>query len=520
MTYRPRHRPRRRRALYAAAGAVLALIAAVIVLTAMAGGGAGGAAPVELSAAPLGVNVAPWDGAYAANTPAGGGANVMQPLLKAAGIGQLRYGGGGYADIYDWQRNADAWNCQPNITVASFTSGCASSDPLDFSQFSRQARAIGAESLVTVNYGSGTPAEAAAWVGHAARTPGEGVALWEIGNESYACWETDNELAGAPAHYPGYSPSDLRRCPQTTQGDAAGTQTLASSYAVNAERFLRAMKAADPSARIGVPWALGDQVLGSGVPDSSEWNRTVLGADGKDISFVDVHYYPFNFSGSTGGANPTDQQILRVLRQIPSLQASIRTELNTYDPGASVVVGEAAVSNNATMASCTPVGALFAAGTALSWLAAGAETVDWWELNSYDNTSSRCVQPDAGFFTSSAPPATEPPYYGYLLASLLAKPHALLSTLVTSRPSDVLAFQSVLPDGRRAVALININTRSARTVTFPASGALSGTLRTWSYSAGKQNPANSAIVTGTMSASTVAHGITLPAESITILKTQ
>ena len=129
------------------------------------------------------------------------------------------------------------------------------------------------------------------------------------------------------------------------------------------------------------------------MPDSAEWNHTVLGADGKDISFVDVHYYPFNFSGSTGGANPTDQQILQSLRQIPSIQASIRTELNTYDPSASVVVGEAGVSNNATMASCTPVGALFAAGDALSWLAAGAESVDWWELNSSDNTGSRCVQP-------------------------------------------------------------------------------------------------------------------------------
>ena len=521
MTYRPKHRPRRRRVLYAAAGAVLALIAAVIVLTAMADDGAGGAAPVELSAAPLGVNVGPWDGVYAANTSAGGGANVMQPLLKAAGIGQLRYGGGGYADFYDWQTNTSAVNCPPeDITAASFTSGCASSAPLGFSQFSRQARVIGADSFVTVNYGSGTPAEAAAWVGHAARTPGEGVALWEVGNENYGCWEVNNELAGAPAHYSGYSPTDLRRCPQTTQGNAAGTRTLASSYAANAQRFLRAMKAADPSARIGVPWALGDQVLGSGMPDSSEWNHMVLGADGKDISFVDVHYYPFNFSGSTGGANPTDQQILQSLRQIPSLQASIRTELNTYAPSASVVVGEAAVSNNATMASCTPVGALFAAGGALSWLAAGAETVDWWELNGYDNKSSRCVSPDAGFFTSSAPPATEPPYYGYLLASLLAKPHALLSTLVTSDPSDVLAFQSALPDGRHAVALININTRSARTVTFPASDALSGTLRTWSYSAGKQNPTNSAIVTGTISAGTIAHGITLPAESITILKTR
>ena len=76
------------------------------------------------------------------------------------------------------------------------------------------------------------------------------------------------------------------------------------------------MKTANPSARIGVPWAFGSQVRGSGVPDNTEWNNTVLGADGKNMSFVDIHYYPFNFSGGTGGANPTDQQMLQSLGQI------------------------------------------------------------------------------------------------------------------------------------------------------------------------------------------------------------
>ena len=46
---------------------------------------------------------------------------------------------------------------------------------------------------------------------------------------------------------------------------------------------------------------------------------------------------------------------------------------------------------------------------------------------------------------------------GYLLASALAQPNAQLSTLTTSS-SDVLAFQSVLPGGKVAVALINTNT--------------------------------------------------------------
>src|SRR6202034_544167 len=183
-------------------------------------------------------------------------------------------------------------------------------------------------------------------------------------------------------------------CPQVTEGDAAGTQTLATSYAVNAKQFLTAMKAASPSAQIGVPWAFGSEVPGASVPDNSEWNNTVLRADGKYVSFVDAHYYPFSFSGSTGGANPTDQQVLQSLFQIPSLYREIRSELNTRAPRASVVVGETGVSNNETTTVCTPAGALFAAGDVLSWLAAGAKSVDWWDMNNYGNTNASCVHPD------------------------------------------------------------------------------------------------------------------------------
>jgi hypothetical protein len=519
---------RQGRALHASAyTAVAVLAAATAVTSAVPAAASAGTPPVVLSAAPLGLNTAPWDYIYAANTSAGGGVDVIQPLLRSAGITMLRYGGGSYADYYDWQTNTNIQNCLPDDATASFTSSCASADSLDFAQFSQQARAIGARSFVTVNYGSGTPAEAAAWVTQAKDTPGQRVALWEVGNETYGCWEVDNELARPPASYPGYTPNTYSSvngvyenptCPQTTEGDAAGTQTLATSYAVNARQFLTAMKAADPQAVIGVPWAFGSEVPGASVPDNSEWNTTVLGSDGRYVSFVDAHYYPFYFAGSTGGANPTDQQVLDALRQIPALYSEIRAELNAYAPRASVVVGETGVSNNETTTVCTPAGALFAAGDVLSWLAAGARSVDWWDMNNYGNTTSTCSNPDYGFFTSSSPPVAETPYYGYLLASVLAQPHALLGTLRTSDPSDVLAYQSRLPDGRHAVALINTNTSSAVTVTFRA--PLSGPLRTWSYSAGDQNAADSNVVLGTASGTSVAHGIALPAESITILQTR
>jgi hypothetical protein len=520
-------RLKRRRVLCAHLAAGLAVLTAATTTAAMPASANAGSAPSLLSAAPLGLNTAPWDSIYAADTSAGGGVDVIQPLLKAAGIDSLRYGGGSYADYYDWQTNTNIQNCLPDDATASFTSSCSSSDALDFSQFSQQARAIGAQSFVTVNYGSGTPAEAAAWVAQAKRTAGQGVALWEVGNENYGCWEVNNELAGPPENFKGYTPNTFTTvngvfenptCPQVTQGNAAGTQTLATSYAVNAGHFLLAMKNANPAAQIGVPWAFDSTVQGASVPDNAEWNNTVLRADGKYASFVDAHYYPFFFSGSTGGSNPTDQQVLQSLQQIPALYSGIRTELNAYDQKASVVIGETGVSNNETTTVCTPAGALFAAGDVLSWLSAGAKSVDWWDMNNFGNTTSSCTSPDYGFFTSSSPPVAETPYYGYLLASQLAKPHAVLGTLGTSDAADVLAYQSLLPGGKHAVAFVNTNTSSAEKVTFHA--PLLGTLRTWSYSAGNQNSANSNIVTGTAPAASFAHGITLPAESMTILETR
>jgi hypothetical protein len=516
---------------YVAVAVVVAVAAAVAGTAAALSSGSAGptafgtfggarSAPSRLAAAPLGLNVAPWDYIYAAGTSAGGGENVIQPLVKAAGIGQFRYGGGSYADYYSWQASRNIGKCLPGDATASFTASCASADPLGFGQFSRQARAVGAESFVTVNYGSGTPGEAAAWVAAAARTPGEGVALWEVGNETYGCWEVDNELAGPPANYRGYKPTAPGTtvnptCPQAAEGDAAGTQTLATSYAVNARRFMKAMKAADPAALIGVPWAFGSLVPGGSVPDNSAWNNTVLGMDGKYAGFVDAHYYPFTFTGATGGANPTGQQVLGALADIPSLYGTIRAELDARDPGASVVVGETAVSNSATTTVCTPVGALFAAGDVLSWLAAGAQSVDWWDMNNYGNTTSNCAKPDYGLFTSASPPAVETPYYGYLLASVLARPHATLAAMDTNDPAAVLAFQSALPDDQHAMAFINTDTSSAHTVSFRPSAPLSGTLRTWSYGAGKQG-----VVTGTASAASVTGGITLPAESITVIETR
>ena len=65
-------------------------------------------------------------------------------LLKAAGIDALRYPGGSYSDIYNWQTDT----ATDNGYVAPGTS---------FSSFMGTAQGAGAQPIITVNYGTGVP---------------------------------------------------------------------------------------------------------------------------------------------------------------------------------------------------------------------------------------------------------------------------------------------------------------------------------------------------------------------------
>ena len=102
---------------------------------------------------------------------------------------------------------------------------------------------------------------------------------------------------------------------------------------------------------------------------------------------------------------------------------------------------------------------------------------------------------------------------------ILAQPGTRLAILDTSDPADVLAYQALLPSGKRAVALLNTNTSTAETLTFHPARPLTGELRTWTYNAAGQNATNSTITQSQLGAGSVAHGITLPAESMVILET-
>jgi Cellulose binding domain len=410
-----------------------------------------GSAVLSGSLDPLGVNTAAWD------------TNFTDPAiasdLSAASTGLIRYPGGSWADEYLWESN----------TVNG------SAQPVDFAQYSSQVDAIsGGQKFVTVDYGSDTPQDAAAWVTQS-QTSGQGVSLWEIGNEEYGSWETDSHAN-----------------PHT-----------AASYASNGLTYMQAMKAADPNAQICYDYAMdGNLAPGSGVANYQQWNDTILSADAADINCADVHWYPIN-----GTPTESVQSIMELVDNIPAAATEIHAALSAYDPSAYFVVGETNMSQTANAWNEEPAGALFAAANAMEWLSFGAQSVDWWDVHNYGSPTA-----DFGMFSSasSGEPAVDtpyPPYYGYELAAKLAVKNAKVGTLLVPTP-NIYAYDSELPGGSYDVMLVNADPSNAYPISTSSLGFTSSSETEYTY-----DNADPAIVTGSLSGSTVS----VPAESVVVL---
>jgi hypothetical protein len=147
----------------------------------------------RVDARQFGVNTGTWDASL--------GETQTLPMLEAAGFMALRWPGGSTSDQYNW-----------------------AADPVGNATFMNVATNLGAQVYTTVNYGTGTPAEAAAWVLSANKTNNCGFKYWEIGNECYGTWETDSNVV---PHDP-------------------------YSYATNAVAYIQQMKAAYPAMPIKV----------------------------------------------------------------------------------------------------------------------------------------------------------------------------------------------------------------------------------------------------------------------------
>ncbi len=201
----------------------------------------------------------------------------VQFYLRALNPAFIRIPGGSWSDEYVWNGNG-AWDGNTfdlsklvagewQIDWSGYAPGFHLKAPgqpdewhgnVDVYALHEFAKDKGAHAIVTVNVGSGTPEMAAEWVRWANVKMGYGVKYWEVGNELEGSWEMGN-----------------------TQPD--GSKMTGETYARKFIEFATAMKAVDPSIKVGGPTAANTRAV---------FMEDLLRLAGDHVDFISFHTYP------------------------------------------------------------------------------------------------------------------------------------------------------------------------------------------------------------------------------------
>ncbi|HZR16102.1 MAG TPA: alpha-L-arabinofuranosidase [Verrucomicrobiae bacterium] len=304
----------------------------------------------------FGVNTAVWDGNFDTSTTIA--------LLRDMGTTIMRFPGGSLSDEYHWASNTTLTNTWRWST--------------SFGNFIDVATNIGSQAFITVNYGTGTPAEAAAWVQQANVTSHLGFKYWEIGNENYGTWETDTNS----------NPHD----PYT--------------YGMRAADYYRQMKAADPSIKVGVVATPGEDSASNGYTSHPALNpRTgqthngwvpvmlsTLKAQGVTPDFVVHHRYPEYTDPKNPTASDSDSALLQCSTAWFSDAAELRQEITDYLGAAGTNIELVCTENNNDSGaqgrqSTSLVNGLYYADSLAQLARTEFNAFVWWDLRNGTDTS-------------------------------------------------------------------------------------------------------------------------------------
>lgn len=439
----------------------------------------------QIPSTAIGVNDAVWDGNLLDSNLPG--------ILSAAGTEIMRYPGGSTSDVYHWQSN-------------SVVPGMSYANPNNtFDAFMGQVQATGAQAMITVNYGSGTPQEAANWVQYAnegsanytgpvptypgASSTGHnyGVKYWEIGNEVYG-----NTTYGGNWEYDTNAPGP-------------------ASYANNFVTYSQAMKAVDPSIKIGLvltgPGNWPDNQTSATSPQP--WNNTVLPIACSAADFVIVHWYPQGPTGETDAGllnAPENGESTNVsfTPSIPSMIATVRSEIDQYcgahASAIQIMVTETnSVSYNTGKQTVGLVNGLYLDDNYMTWLENGVANVDWWDVHNgavggQNNSSSlygTAQYGDYGLLSNGScasaticEPSAETPFPDYYALQMLTHLGQAGDTMVSSSSGNsLLAVHAVRQaNGHLAVMIINKDPNNTYDVTLSLNGfSADGTATVYRY---------------------------------------
>ncbi len=379
----------------------------------------------------FGVNTAVWDNNFdTASTVA---------LLREAGLTTLRFPGGSLSDDYHWAANKSGTNTWQWAT--------------SFSRFVHVATNVGAQTFITVNYGSGTPEEAAAWVQFANVTNRYGFRYWEIGNECYGTWETDTN----PAPHDAYT------------------------YATRAARYLQQMKAADPTIRVGVVVVPGEDSNDNGYrahpavnPRTGQthygWTPvllTTLKGLGVTPDFAIHHRYPEYSSAGSAATADSDPLLLQSSGAWAGDAADLRQQVTDYLGPAGTNVELVCTENNSDAGaqgrqSTSLVNGLYYADSLAQLMKSEFNAFIWWDLRNGTDTSGSFDPTLYGWRTYgdlgmiNGPANRHPTFYAAKLLQFFARPgdtvlnatsdYPLLSAYAVRRASGALSLLVIHKD--------------------------------------------------------------------------
>lgn len=302
----------------------------------------------------FGLNTAVWDGDFDSSDTTG--------LLREVGATFLRFPGGSLSDQYHWATGTTLTNTWQWAT--------------SFSNFVHVVTNVGVQPIITVNYGTGTPAEAAAWVANS-KANGYSFKYWEIGNECYGTWETDSNTF----------PND----PYT--------------YAVRAQQYIQQMKAADPTIKIGVVAAPGEDSYVNypaitvtnpltGLVHSG-WTPillTTLKSLGVTPDFMINHRYQEYSASYSSESSDCDALLLQSSPAWAGDAADLRAQITAYIGSAGTNIELLATENNSDSGaqgrqSTSLVNALYYADSLAQLMQTEFNSFIWWDLRNGSDTS-------------------------------------------------------------------------------------------------------------------------------------
>jgi len=401
----------------------------------------------------FGVNTAVWDGVF----------SDSQTLATLQGMDArfLRFPGGSSSDDYIWTNNTSTEGAVAGSTT--------------FDDFAVQALAINAQVVITTNYGTGTPALAAQWVQYSNVTKGYGFKYWEIGNECYGTWEDDTQ---AVTHDP-------------------------YTYAMRAVQYIHAMKAVDPTIKIGMVAVPGEDAFinNSNHPATNPVTKavhngwtpvmlTTLASQGVYPDFLIYH----NYEQNAGGENDSSLLQSEVASTVGNntwrgAAADLRGQLTDYlgatagNPIELVVTENNSVSTNPGKQSVSLVNALYYADSVANLMQTEFNGMIWWDLHNGPGTGGNNSSTLYGWRmygdygvesggAGSADPVAHDKYPSYYTFRLLQHFARAGDTVITASSNAALlsAYATKRKDGSLSLLVINKSPTATNSATIALTG--------------------------------------------------